>query len=200
MKILIYIHNIFNLKTVILISFNFVLISFCFVMISGVDRSKAAAAVVVVPLVGTPREDQPRSWSAYRKWRTERNMRMRKTTASCIRRARISGDDWSLRAEERASSKHHCSLFLKVFFSDTFTCPILGPLVPLFWISSDVSSGFQSQSGFCLIIIAEANIMYTTTALFLLWFLFLSLPLVVLVFKKISRENKTAMHNCCRCA
>ena len=25
--------------------------------------------------------------------------------------------------------------------------PILGPLVPLFWISSDVSSGFQSQSG-----------------------------------------------------
>ena len=27
----------------------------------------------------------------------------------------------------------------------------LGPLVPLFWISGDVSSGFQSQSGFCLI-------------------------------------------------
>ena len=26
-------------------------------------------------------------------------------------------------------------------------CPILGPLVPLFWISGDVSSGFQSQSG-----------------------------------------------------
>ena len=26
-----------------------------------------------------------------------------------------------------------------------------GPLVPLFWISGDVSSGFQSQSGFCLI-------------------------------------------------
>ena len=26
-------------------------------------------------------------------------------------------------------------------------CPILVPLVPLFWISSDVSSGFQSQSG-----------------------------------------------------
>ena len=24
---------------------------------------------------------------------------------------------------------------------------ILGPLVPLFWISGDVSSGFQSQSG-----------------------------------------------------
>ena len=26
-----------------------------------------------------------------------------------------------------------------------------GPLVPLFWISGDVSSGFQSQSGFFLI-------------------------------------------------
>ena len=37
--------------------------------------------------------------------------------------------------------------FFKVFLSDTFTCPILGPLVPLFWISGDVSSGFQSQSG-----------------------------------------------------
>ena len=50
--------------------------------------------------------------------------------------------------------------FNKVFLSDTFTCPILGPLVPLFWISGDVSSGFQSQSGFCLIRIAEANVMY----------------------------------------
>ena len=34
--------------------------------------------------------------------------------------------------------------FLK-FSADT--CPFLGPLVPLFWISGDVSSGFQSQSG-----------------------------------------------------
>ena len=31
------------------------------------------------------------------------------------------------------------------FLADT--CPFLGPLVPLFWISGDVSSGFQSQSG-----------------------------------------------------
>ena len=29
-------------------------------------------------------------------------------------------------------------------------CPILGPLVPLFWICGDVSSGFQSQSGSAL--------------------------------------------------
>ena len=30
--------------------------------------------------------------------------------------------------------------------ADTFTCPILGPLVPLFCISGDIS-GFQSQIG-----------------------------------------------------
>ena len=51
------------------------------------------------------------------------------------------------------SGRHGCenpfsSFFLK-FLVDT--CPILGPLVPLFWISGDVSSGFQSQSGFFLI-------------------------------------------------
>ena len=39
--------------------------------------------------------------------------------------------------------------FFFKFLADT--CPFLGPLVPLFWISGDVSSGFQSQSGFCLI-------------------------------------------------
>ena len=50
--------------------------------------------------------------------------------------------------------------FLKFFWSGIFPCPILGPLVPLFWISGDISSGFQSQSGFCLIRIAEANVMY----------------------------------------
>ena len=49
-------------------------------------------------------------------------------------------------------------ILLQVFFFFVFflkfladTCPFLGPLVPLFWISGDVSSGFQSQSGFCLI-------------------------------------------------
>ena len=36
----------------------------------------------------------------------------------------------------------------------------LGPLVPLFWISGDVSSGLQSQRGSCLILIVEANVMY----------------------------------------
>ena len=41
-------------------------------------------------------------------------------------------------------------LFL-MFLADTFTCPISGPLVSLFWISGDISFGFQSQSGFCLI-------------------------------------------------
>ena len=35
----------------------------------------------------------------------------------------------------------------KMFVADTLTRPILGPPVILFWISGDVSSGFQSQSG-----------------------------------------------------
>ena len=34
-----------------------------------------------------------------------------------------------------------------MILTDTFTCPILGPLVSLFWISSHVCSGLQSQSG-----------------------------------------------------
>ena len=41
-----------------------------------------------------------------------------------------------------------CYTFFK-FVADT--CPFWGPLVPLFWISGDISSRFQSQSGFCLI-------------------------------------------------
>ena len=35
--------------------------------------------------------------------------------------------------------------FLKSFWADT--CPFWGPLVPLFWISGDVSCRFQSQIG-----------------------------------------------------
>ena len=33
------------------------------------------------------------------------------------------------------STRGNIHFFFKVFLSDTFTCPILGPLVPLFWIS-----------------------------------------------------------------
>ena len=51
------------------------------------------------------------------------------------------------------------SFFWKLFVG-TFTCPTLGSWVPLFWISGSVSSGFQSQSGFIHICIAEANVMY----------------------------------------
>ena len=48
--------------------------------------------------------------------------------------------------------------FLKVFGGHM---SFLGPLVPLFWISGDVSSGVQSQSGFCLIhFFVEVNVMY----------------------------------------
>ena len=52
------------------------------------------------------------------------------------------------------------ALFKKILWTDTFISPILGPLVPLFWISGDVSFRFQIQSEICLICIAEANIMY----------------------------------------
>ena len=51
-------------------------------------------------------------------------------------------------------------MFFVFWRTHSFTCPILGPLVPLFWISGDVFSGFQSQSSFCLISIPEANVMY----------------------------------------
>ena len=48
-----------------------------------------------------------------------------------------------------------------MFLADTYTCPILGPGVPVFWISGDVSSGFESQRGFCLIhFFMEVNVMY----------------------------------------
>ena len=54
--------------------------------------------------------------------------------------------------------------FLKKVFDGHMSFFFLGgggALVSLFWIFGDISSGFQSQSGFCLIrIFAEANIMY----------------------------------------
>ena len=37
----------------------------------------------------------------------------------------------------------------KKFLADT--CPFVRQLVPLFWISGNISSGFQSQNRFCLI-------------------------------------------------
>ena len=54
-----------------------------------------------------------------------------------------------------------CLVEIYQFRSFTTACPFLGPLVPLFWISGDVSSGVKSQSGFCFIhFFAEANVMY----------------------------------------
>ena len=54
---------------------------------------------------------------------------------------------------------------LQYFFflnlKDTYTYHILVPLVPLFWIYGDISSGFQSQSGFCLTrFFVEASVVY----------------------------------------
>ena len=47
---------------------------------------------------------------------------------------------------EKNPTRHNVlfSFFFK-FLADT--CPFWGPLLPLFWISGDISSGFQSQSG-----------------------------------------------------
>ena len=43
--------------------------------------------------------------------------------------------------------------------------PFVGPLIPLFWTSGDVSSGFQSQSGFCLIQAWQRHTCYVTHSL-----------------------------------
>ena len=43
-----------------------------------------------------------------------------------------------------------------MFLADTYACPILGPLVPLFWISGD----FKVRIGSPLFAFAEANVMY----------------------------------------
>ena len=55
------------------------------------------------------------------------------------------------------------TFFLRHFLKSFWRTHVLfwGPLVPLFWISGDVSSGFQSQSGFCFIrFFVEVNVMY----------------------------------------
>ena len=48
--------------------------------------------------------------------------------------------------------------FLKMLLKDIYTCRILGPLVPIFGISGDISSGLKSQSGLCLVNIYKAEI------------------------------------------
>ena len=39
-------------------------------------------------------------------------------------------------------------------------CPILGSVVSLFWITGDVSSGFQNRVGSVLFTFVEVNVMY----------------------------------------
>ena len=41
----------------------------------------------------------------------------------------------------------------------------MGPLIPLFWTSGDVSSGLQSQNGFCLIRVQRRCTCYVTCSL-----------------------------------
>ena len=40
------------------------------------------------------------------------------------------------------------------------TCPFMGPLIPQFWTSGDVSSGFQSLGGQPYSQLAEVYMMY----------------------------------------
>ena len=79
-------------------------------------------------------------------------------------------------------------LFKKIFLPDTFTCPILGPLVPLFWISGDASSGFKAKVG-CLIFIT--NVMYIS------WDLPLVLHLANLLVVSIVEWQFKMMAQCC---
>ena len=83
--------------------------------------------------------------SFYLKWRTENPLKVFNV---------IWGHQTKVKRNTLGLIANFCFLF-KVFGGHI--CPFLGPL---FWISGDVSSGFQSQSGFCLIRIVEANVMY----------------------------------------
>ena len=58
-------------------------------------------------------------------------------------------------------------LFFKCFWRTHIHMSFLGPLVPLFCISGDISSGFQSQSEFCFIHFCGRNRIYKL--LMLLW-------------------------------
>ena len=63
-----------------------------------------------------------------------------------------------------------CWLDLLGFFFKLLldTCPFLGPLIPLFQTSGDVSSGFQSQSGQPYSSLAEAYVLHLGLLLVLL--------------------------------
>ena len=61
----------------------------------------------------------------------------------------------------RAFQLVDCTFFFHFHFFSVGHMSYFWATGTLFWISGDVSSGFQSQSGFCLIRrIAEANVMY----------------------------------------
>ena len=79
-----------------------------------------------------------------------------------------------------------------VYLADTFTCPISGTLVPIFWVSGDASSGFHNQSRSCLIHIAEANV----DLMYIPW----DPPLVLhisnfLMVSIVGQQFKTMAHN-----
>ena len=59
------------------------------------------------------------------------------------------------------------SHYIYVFFQNNFwrtRVLFMGPMIPLFWTSGDVSSGFQSQNGQPYSHLAEVYVMYTYTS------------------------------------
>ena len=63
------------------------------------------------------------------------------------------------------------SVFLYLNFWRTDTSLFVGPLIPLFWTSGDVSSGFQSQSGQHYLHLAEAYVLHVSWDSPLVWHL-----------------------------
>ena len=59
---------------------------------------------------------------------------------------------------------HDVKHFLKKILWRTWVL-FVGPLISLFWTSGDVSSEFQSQSGFCLIRAKQSRMCYVTHSL-----------------------------------
>ena len=50
---------------------------------------------------------------------------------------------WRQRIGTEAIYRVHGNFFFLILVD---TCPFVGPLIPLFWTSGDISSGFQGQS------------------------------------------------------
>ena len=79
--------------------------------------------------------------------RTDRRWRQRTVVSPWLVRRGFHNSRWSLYKVHNMGHLHGSLNVFETFIFGGHMCPILGPLVSLFWISSYVSSGFQSQSG-----------------------------------------------------